>query len=69
MGELGFEVSARAVAAYYGQIINGFIYDEVDSQSPPQGVRSRATDTIMKTDGDRAKLADVIIDWIEGWRL
>lgn len=69
MGELGFEVSARAVASYYGQIINGFIYDEVDTPSPPQDVRSLATDTIMKTDGDRAKLADIIIDWIEGWRL
>lgn len=69
MSELGFEVSARAVAEYYGQVINGFIYDVVDKQAPPQGVRALATDTIMKTDADRGRLAAIILDWIEGWRL
>jgi LPPG:FO 2-phospho-L-lactate transferase len=68
MRELGFEVSARSVAQTYGVLINGFVYDEVDAQSPPSGVRSWATNTIMKTDEDRARLAKGLIDWIEGWQ-
>ncbi len=30
MAELGYEVSARGVADYYGDAINGFVYDERD---------------------------------------
>ncbi len=68
MNEIGIEVSARAVAQHYGQIINGFVYDEVDRSAPPSVAQLLATDTIMKTDADRARLALIVLDWIESWR-
>jgi LPPG:FO 2-phospho-L-lactate transferase len=69
MMEMGFEVSARSVAKHYGEIINGFIYDEIDVNNPPAGLHSLATDTMMRTESDRARLANEILSWIESWRI
>ncbi len=67
MTELGLEVSARTVAAYYGSVINGFVYDERDSELLISGLRSATFDTIMRSDEDRAALARRMLAWIATW--
>lgn len=67
MTELGLEVSAAAVAEYYGKTINGFIYDEVDINTRRPGVRHLLLNTVMRTDDDRALLARRAIEWMKSW--
>lgn len=67
MAELGLEVSARTVAAYYGDIINGFVYDERDSALGIGGLRTATFDTIMRSDDDRVTLARRMLAWIDTW--
>ena len=67
MAEMNYPVSATAVADYYRGVINGFVYDERDSELKIDGLRTVTFDTIMKSDEDRAVLARKILDWIEGW--
>jgi LPPG:FO 2-phospho-L-lactate transferase len=61
MGELGLQPSAAAVAAHYQGIVHGFIIDDVDAESAEEIRRLnmvvRSTQTIMRTQGDRASLA------------
>jgi len=64
MGELGYEVSAYAVAQYYGDAINSFIYDERDTPFHVGQLRLQAFDTIMKSTEDKARLAQQILDWV-----
>jgi LPPG:FO 2-phospho-L-lactate transferase len=68
MLELGHTaVSAEAVAHYYGDIINGFVYDVVDGdlKVPQQNVTK--FETIMKTDEIKASLARNVLEWIRKW--
>jgi len=67
MAELGYDVSARTVAAYYGDVINGFVYDALDAQMTIDGLRTATFDTIMRTDEDRAVLARRMVDWVSSW--
>ncbi len=66
MAELNYSVSSAAVAAYYGDVINGFVYDEIDAELTLPGLRSARFDTIMKTDEDRTVLAGKILEWVAG---
>jgi LPPG:FO 2-phospho-L-lactate transferase len=63
MRELGLEVSAAAVAARYGDLLDGFIVDNADADEVGQ-VRARVTiaKTLMKSLADRATLARVTLD-------
>lgn len=67
MSELKYEPSARTVADYYNEIINGFVYDERDAGLNLNLKRIVAFDTIMVDDEDRAVLARRILEWIEEW--
>ncbi len=67
MAELGYEVSPRGVAAYYGDTINGFVADERDQPLVIDGLRTTAMDTIMRNDADRAVLAQKLLEWITSW--
>ncbi len=67
MQELGFDSSAQTVASYYGTLINGFVYDRQDSDLRIAEPRATMFDTMMVTDGDRARLARDILDWLESW--
>jgi LPPG:FO 2-phospho-L-lactate transferase len=67
MAELGDEVSSAAVAEYYGEVINGFIYDKRDLHARRPQVRHLLTDTLMRSSTDRANLAQCALDWIESW--
>ncbi|MDX2138070.1 MAG: 2-phospho-L-lactate transferase [Chloroflexota bacterium] len=65
MTELGYKVDARSIAQHYGQIITGFVYDQVDADMEPPSQPHLVCDTIMRSDADRARLARAIINWIE----
>jgi LPPG:FO 2-phospho-L-lactate transferase len=65
MAELGYEVSATAVASYYGAVLTDFIYDVRDKDFITYGLNSLSLDTMMMTDADKARLAREILDWLK----
>ena len=67
MVELGYESSAKAVADYYGDLINGFVYDVADAGLELSVSHANTYETIMKTDEDKVILAQTVLDWIKGW--
>jgi LPPG:FO 2-phospho-L-lactate transferase len=67
MVELGYEASVQAVARYYGDLINGFVYDKVDEALQVDVPRRTVTETIMKNDHDKQILARHVLEWIQGW--
>jgi LPPG:FO 2-phospho-L-lactate transferase len=66
MDELGYEVSAESVEAYYGDLITGFVYDVRDKEiNKSNGTKSIALDTIMLSDDDKVRLARQILTWLD----
>ncbi|MDL1901522.1 2-phospho-L-lactate transferase [Anaerolineae bacterium CFX9] len=65
MAELKYPVSPTAVAEYYGDLINGFIYDVQDAAHTVPQRNQLVTNTLMHTDADRGALALKILEWIE----
>lgn len=58
MGEMGMEVSAAAVANYYGHLIDGFVYDSRDEGlTAEDGLALLCTDTMMTGAAERERLA------------
>jgi LPPG:FO 2-phospho-L-lactate transferase len=61
MGELGVTVSAGAIAAHYGELLDGFILDDADRAEADTliagGLAVGATHTVMNTLEDRIRLA------------
>lgn len=64
MGELGYEVSASSVAAYYQDILTGFIYDIRDKNFTAYDLKTISFDTMMVTDEDKARLSHEILIWL-----
>jgi LPPG:FO 2-phospho-L-lactate transferase len=68
--ELGIEPSAFAIAKYYGTLLRGFIFDEVDSAYSTAirelGIMPLAAATIMQDRADRARLAGQLIEFGQG---
>jgi LPPG:FO 2-phospho-L-lactate transferase len=66
LASLGHEVSAAGVAAYYRDLIDVLVIDEVDRELARRiealGIRTAITNTLMKTDEDRAALARFTIE-------
>jgi LPPG:FO 2-phospho-L-lactate transferase len=62
MRELGLEVSARAVADWYGALLDGYVVDDADADDVA-GLRPRVTAarTLMQTLEDRESLARVVL--------
>lgn len=67
MKELGYEQSAEAVARYYGDLLNGFVYDQSDDGMQIELPHTTSYETIMKSDEDKILLAQNVLDWIKGW--
>jgi LPPG:FO 2-phospho-L-lactate transferase len=63
--DLGHEVSAVGVAAYYGDLLDAFVLDTVDAALAPRvevlGVRTFVTNTIMRGPAEKAALARVAL--------
>ncbi len=59
--ELGWEVTAASVAAHYGELLRGFVLDggdaELKTNIESDTLKVLATDTVMRTEADRARLA------------
>jgi LPPG:FO 2-phospho-L-lactate transferase len=67
MGELGFEPSAEAVVKYYGDVINGFVFDQIDAGLTFPLEQTMSCETVMKSDEDKIILAQNVIDWVKNW--
>lgn len=67
MQELDMPVSAAAVAAYYGDLLQGMVIDEVDASQAAAieaaGTPVRVTQTVMNSEADRCMLADVVMSF------
>ncbi len=63
--DLGFEVSALAVAERYGDILDGFVIDTADAALAPDiaalGVKVEVARTLMTSCADRRALAEVCL--------
>jgi len=67
MAELGLQVSAGAVAAYYGNLIDGFIFDQQDAHNiPALDCAALTCDTIMLNETDRGRLAVDVLQFALG---
>jgi LPPG:FO 2-phospho-L-lactate transferase len=67
MAELGYEQSASAIAEYYGNVVNGFVFDERDRGMSMDNIRTVALDTMMQSESDRIRVAQTVLDWIGEW--
>jgi LPPG:FO 2-phospho-L-lactate transferase len=65
--ELGITPSALAVAEHYQGVVNGFVIDRVDAALAgavtPLKMQVLATEILMKTPVDRARLAKEVVDF------
>jgi LPPG:FO 2-phospho-L-lactate transferase len=66
MRELGYEVSAEAVARFYNGLINSFVYDLSDDELTLPVIHLLRCETVMKSDHDKVFLARSMLGWIEG---
>lgn len=67
MAELGLSVGASEVASHYGELINGFVLDQVDyGQYVPQK-QVLTCETVMNSEQDKVQLAETVLRWIKGW--
>ncbi len=63
--ELGIEPSALAVAEHYENLLTGIVVDSVDSGLAKQiRIPTLVTNTLMKSDADRARLARETLNFI-----
>ncbi|MDP8970531.1 MAG: 2-phospho-L-lactate transferase [Actinomycetota bacterium] len=66
---VGAEVSADAVAELYGDFLDGWVLDRADAELEPRlvrrGIRTRVTDTIMRTPAVAAALARTVLELVE----
>src|SRR5512138_2398495 len=66
--ELGIEPSALAVADHYCNILSGFVLDKIDEQLKGDigiNMSTMVTNTLMKDVGDRSRLAQEVLHFIE----
>lgn len=61
--EKGMEVSATAVANYYGDLLDGFVYDQQDANTVHLDIPTRCLDTMMHTADDRIRLAWQMVEF------
>jgi LPPG:FO 2-phospho-L-lactate transferase len=63
--EVGIEPSALAVVNHYENLLNGIVVDSLDSNLAKQiRIPTLVTNTLMRTNADRARLADETIQFI-----
>jgi LPPG:FO 2-phospho-L-lactate transferase len=65
--ELGFEASAVNVARHYGNLLSGFVLDEIDAALAPDvqqlGITARAMPSLMPGIKERLEVARRVIDF------
>lgn len=69
LAELGHDVSAIGVARYYKGLIDGFVLDQADvalaSVIEALGIKVHVTDTMMRNDADKRRLAATTLDFVD----
>lgn len=68
MNELGYAATPQAVAAYYGDLLDGFVADSRDAAQLAESEFScplLVTDTLMKDESDKICLAERVLAWAE----
>jgi LPPG:FO 2-phospho-L-lactate transferase len=67
MAEMGLPATAEAVAGYYGELLDGFVYDSQDAGQVKNddGLALLAVDTVMNTAADRERLARDVMEFVE----
>ena len=71
MREMGIAVSSQAVAAHYGDVLDGMLVDErdaVDGVMTGLDLPHRILDTLMRTDEDRVRVAKAALKLAEHLR-
>jgi LPPG:FO 2-phospho-L-lactate transferase len=69
LAELGLEVSGAAVARRYADLLDGFVFDQVDEMSePPPGVTFSSAATLMTSTADRVRLAGAVLQAADALR-
>ena len=70
LASLGHEVSAAGVAAMYEGLVDGMVVDRVDGGEragiEALGMRVLATDSVMRSAADRARLASEVVEFGAG---
>jgi len=67
MTELGFPTTSRQVAEHYGDLLDGFVLDQVDAdQAKTLDCASLVTPTLMTTDADKGRLATDVLEFARG---
>ncbi len=69
LAELGHDVSALGVARYYREWVDGFVLDSQDAALAADiatlGMRVRVSDTMMRNDTDKRRLAAEVLDFVD----
>ena len=67
--ELGIQPSALAVAKHYGDLLGGFVFDQIDielkSEIQTLGVKTLTIDSIMKNEKGRRRVAKDVLKFID----
>jgi LPPG:FO 2-phospho-L-lactate transferase len=65
MRELAMEVSPRGLVRFYAGLLDGLMLDVADQGAPRyEEVPVRFTQTLMKSDEDKVRVARELLDWI-----
>lgn len=64
MAELGVRLVNASIAAHYADFIDGLVIDQGDDA--PGGIAIARTDTLMRDDADKARVAQVTLDLAAG---
>ncbi|VAW32729.1 Lactyl (2) diphospho-(5')guanosine:7,8-didemethyl-8-hydroxy-5-deazariboflavin 2-phospho-L-lactate transferase [hydrothermal vent metagenome] len=64
MQELGLPLASRTIATYYGELIDGFVYDKQDAGTCDDlAVETDCLDTMMHDEADRIRLAEEVLQF------
>lgn len=65
--ELGIQPTAAAVAKHYGELLWGFVFDEIDGEQSLSlqnaGLRTLVLNTMMKSTADQVQLASKVLEF------
>jgi LPPG:FO 2-phospho-L-lactate transferase len=67
MAELGIPATSRAIAQHYSGLLHGLVIDDVDvAERDTIGGLTHVAPTLMKSDGDRERLARAVLAFADG---
>ncbi len=67
MRELAIPVTPASIIQFYGDLLNGFVYDRRDRKPSVEAIRLFAEDTLMLSDYHKSNLARALLSIIENW--